>query len=126
MSKVSKYTERKCKRIMNSIINVIEDEDMRKLTKQAYDFTIIHLGFIAHNNHRGFIGVYEQIGVDKFKSNLLTGEIGFVNYNRDRARMFLNGSFNNQYTEEECKNIGETIYAIIEIAKQLPFKIRIP
>lgn len=117
MSKKSDYTKTKCRRVLNSITKVLETNDMEQLSKQAYTFCTHKLGFIAHYDHGGFKGVYKQLGVKKFAQNLITGEMKFPDFNKTLSEDFLRGKFSDQFSEEECKNIGNTIKSIISVAR---------
>ena len=47
--------------IKKSLKSVIEKKDITKLTKDAYNFTHILSGFIAHYDRNGFMNYYENV-----------------------------------------------------------------
>ena len=47
-------------RVVDNIRKVLERGDMALLEKGAYQFLIIHCGFIAHYDHQGFIATYRD------------------------------------------------------------------
>ena len=117
MAKALNYTEKKCASVVKSIEKVIETDDMEKLTKPAYEFIIQKLGFIAHYSHEGFKDHYSQLGTKDFAMKLVTGEAGIPGYNDVFAERFLSGQFDNLYTEQESKNIGNTMKTILQTVR---------
>lgn len=117
MSKQSSYSKNKCLNIVGSVRRVLKDKDITKLTKSAYNFIHLRMGFIAHYDLNGFVAVYKEIGINGFAKNLITGESSIHGYNRDHAKNFANGVFENQYTKKECQNISTAMFNIIALAE---------
>ncbi|PIU51043.1 hypothetical protein COS91_06585 [Candidatus Desantisbacteria bacterium CG07_land_8_20_14_0_80_39_15] len=47
--------------IVNSVRRVLENRNIEHLTKQAYEFIILYMGFIAHYNRQGFQDSYTDL-----------------------------------------------------------------
>jgi len=52
------FPKRKVARIRKNVRQVINRCDMELLSKESYDFLMMHCGFIAHYNHLGFVDHY--------------------------------------------------------------------
>lgn len=81
--------EREIKEIVNSVNKVLDTGNIDHLTKKAYNFLYLCSGFIAHYNHEGFKGHYQN--VSDLRRNLEQ------NYNSNMWRNFRVGETNAEY-----------------------------
>lgn len=54
-------SEKEAKSITNSFQKVFQTGDISKLTRKAYNFIMLSVGFIAHYNLEGFRGYYSDV-----------------------------------------------------------------
>jgi hypothetical protein len=105
------------KSIIASVRRVFEKRDISQLTKVAYQFVTLQMGFIAHYNLGGFCGVYEDLA--KFAMALQTSEYSnYINYNKEDANRYERDWFVNEYGLAYCKSRTEAMLGIVELAEK--------
>ena len=115
------------KNIIANVELVLTTGDITKLSKKAYEFITMDMGFIAHYDLRGFQCEYADI--QEFAHRLQTSEYSQdPNYNLDWAESRQHDNdFNKWYGYAHCKSCADTIrgiaYAAQRITSQLSFKM---
>jgi len=116
------FPEAKARGIIRSVEAVFRTGDIDRLTKAAYEFIILHHGFIAHYNIGGFKATYDG-RIDEFAKNLIYGEGGIHAYHEkgnfnEAYRQEHDSNFNEWYGAEYCKATGRTMLAICEASEK--------
>lgn len=111
-------TINKAKAVVRCIRKVAQEKNIDFLTRPAYQFITLKLGFIAHYDLSGFREVYRDLR--EFFSRLQTSEYSNdKDYNiRWADRQENDSDFNKWYGEENQKNTAWTIREIVKIARQ--------
>lgn len=104
------------KAIVASVQRVFNGVGIDALTKNAYQFITLHMGFIAHYDLNGFKYAYEDL--KEFSKALLTSEYSRdEHYNlREADRQENDTDFKKWYGEAYQKSVAKTIRAIVEVA----------
>lgn len=102
------------KYIVNNVKKVIKKRDMSLLSKAAYNFIILEMGFIAHYDRFGFIGIYQN-NLSSFVTNLLTTEIG--NDLNSNAYFAEQKRSRNNSGDEYVDSVVNTMEELIELAQ---------
>ncbi len=104
--------------IVRNVQSVFRNGNIRMLNKGAYDFIILHMGFIAHYSLGGFQQAYGGNLAD-FAKALQTSEYSQdVNYNLKQAsRQETDRDFDKWYGEARNKSIAEAIRGIVAVAR---------
>ena len=112
---ISKNTARA---IVENIRKVAVKKDISFLSKQAYEFITLKMGFIAHYDLYGFQLVYKDLR--EFFLRLQTSEYSNdKNYNlREADRQENDSDFKKWYGEENQKNTAWVMREIIKIARK--------
>ncbi len=111
-------TEKKAQALAKNVEAVARKKDIKVLSKDAYEFIILKMGFIAHYNLFGFQDVYEDLR--EFFLRLQTGEYSRErDYNLDQAERQANDLFfKNNYGEENQKNTAWLMKELVNIARR--------
>ena len=72
---VRNYDSPDPKRVVANLKAVLESRDMARLSRGAYQFVILHCGFIAHYDQNGFIATYRH-DVSTFVEQFLKPHLG--------------------------------------------------
>lgn len=111
-------TEKKARAIAKNVEDVARKKDIKVLSKDAYEFIILKMGFIAHFNLFGFHDSYEDLR--DFFLKLQTGEYSReIDHNLEQAnRQEKDLFFKKNYGEENQKNTAWLMREIVHIARK--------
>lgn len=98
--------------IVGNVRSVFENRDINKLSKGAYKFITLHMGFIAHYSLYGFRSEYADL--KKFALALLTSEYSTDrNYTLKEAGRRVNDKwFSDQYGKAYNQSISDAVIGI--------------
>ena len=104
--------------ITSNITSVFKNRDIHKLSKAAYQFISLHMGFIAHCNLYGFRDSYQDL--EDFAKKLQTSEYSESDHehNMKWADKREGGSFDDQGGHAYNVSIAETIRGIVAVARK--------
>ena len=104
--------------IVSNVTSVFKNRDIAKLSKAAYLFITLHMGFIAHYSLAGFQDSYQDL--EDFAKKLQTSEYGReYDYNlREADRREQDSNFDRSYGPAYNKSVAETIRGIVAVAKK--------
>ena len=57
---VRNYDQPDPSRVVSNIARVLQEQDMRLLSKDAYEFLVTHCDFSAHYDRKGFVVTYQD------------------------------------------------------------------
>ncbi len=117
-------TEKKAQAIAKNVESVARKRDIKVLSRDAYEFIILKMGFIAHYDLFGFHDVYEDLR--EFCLRLRTSEYsGEKDYNMKQAERQENDRFfRNNYGEENQKNTAWLMRELVNIARRYEEEIK--
>lgn len=111
MRDTSKFKPYNVKAITTSFRRVFEGCNIEDLSKEAYIFCTLYLGFIAHYDHSGFKATYEHDLVTFCK------EVGSKNSEETIAR-YQTKRFIDEYGKPYCDSIKEIGDVAITLARK--------